>query len=39
MCVVKIEPGSAPETVKLMISEGEVIEISDNLVMDSSNEI
>lgn len=35
---VKIEPGSSPDTVKVMVSEGEVIEISDNLLMDSSGE-
>ncbi len=35
---VKIESGSSSDTVKMMISEGEVIEIFDNLVMDSSGE-
>ncbi|MCZ7360946.1 MAG: phage tail sheath subtilisin-like domain-containing protein [Candidatus Methanoperedens sp.] len=35
---VKIEPGSTPETVKMMLSEGETIEIFDNLVMDSLSE-
>lgn len=35
---VKIEPGLSPDTVNMMIREGEVIEISDNLVMESSNE-
>ncbi|MCX9076318.1 MAG: phage tail sheath subtilisin-like domain-containing protein, partial [Candidatus Methanoperedens sp.] len=35
---VKIEPGSMPETVKMMLIEGEIIEIFDNLVMDSLSE-
>lgn len=36
--VVKVEPGTASDTVKMMISEGDVIEIWDNLVMESSHE-
>lgn len=35
---VKIEPGSSPDTMKVMISEEEVIEIKDDLVMDPSSE-
>jgi phage tail sheath gpL-like len=37
--IVKIEPGSTPETVKIMIIEGEDVElIADNIVMDPAGE-
>ncbi|MCE8426352.1 MAG: phage tail sheath subtilisin-like domain-containing protein [Candidatus Methanoperedens sp.] len=36
---VKVEHGSEPDTVKILTSEAEVVEIHDNLVMDSSNEL
>jgi hypothetical protein len=35
---VKIEAGSNPDSVKLLITDGTAIEIFDNLVMDTSND-
>ncbi len=35
---IKIDAGSAPESVRLQIADGAIIEIYDNLVMDSSSQ-